>query len=188
MKTIQNITIILGTIFVLVIAFTGLDSWTITENNNAHHEYFALDPNNPNAEPIKLNGELEPVDYTFPNQNGIDFSKDAISKAILLNIRRGDNLVLGLLYERLAYLEFNDMNYGNARKSYNAALELYNDDHQKLRAAELLSQLAHLEARTKNYNIAKSYYEKSSRLFSQLNAPVRSDYTKKIAARLPVGD
>ena len=171
MKTIQNITIIFGTIFILVIAFTGLDSWTVIENNSSHHEYFALDPNNPNAEPIKLNGELEAVDYTFPNQNGVDFSKDAISKAILLNIRRGDSLVLGLLYERLAYLEFNDMNYGNARKSYNAALELYNGDHQKLRAAELLSQLAHLEAKTKNYDIAKSYYEKSSRLFSQLNAP-----------------
>lgn len=188
MKTIQNITIILGTIFILTIAFTGLDSWTDSKKSNTQHEYYALDPNNPNAEPIKLNGQLETVDYTFPSQNGVDFSKDAISKAIFRNIRRGDSLVLGLLYERLAYLEFHEMNYGNARKSYNAALELYNDDRQKLRAAELLSQLAHLEAKTKNYSMAKSYYQKSSRLFSQLNAPVRSDYTQKIAARLPIGD
>jgi len=179
---------VLGTIFVLITAFTGGDRWTAPESSNTQNEFYALDPNNPDAGPIRLTGKMETVDYAFPTKDGIDYSKDAISKAIIHNIRTSNSLALGLLYERLAYLEFEEMNYGAARKSYIAALDLYASDHQKLRAAELLSNLAHLEAITKNYASAKNYYQKSATLYGQLNVPVRSDYIQKIAARLPVGD
>lgn len=188
MKLFQNITIILGTLFVLISAFTGQDNWQTTNNQTDAPEYFAHDPNNPSAEPIKLSGEIETKNYTFPTQNGKNYSKEAIGNAIFKNIRTGNGLVLGLLYERLGYIEFEELNYSAARKAYEAALALYAEDQQKLRTAELLAQLAHLEVKTKNYASAKNYYEKSATLFDQLNAPVRSDYTLKIAARLPAAD
>jgi len=188
LKLFQNITIIFGTLFVLISAFIGKDNWEATNTQIDAREFFALDPNNPHAEPIELTGKIETQNYTFPTQNGEDYSKEAIGNAIFKNIRTGNDLVLGLLYERLAYLEFKDFNYSAARKAYEAALVLYTEGKQKLRAAELLAHLAHLEAKTENYASAKKYYEKSATLFGQLNAPVRSDYTLKIASRLPVGD
>ncbi len=188
MKLFQNITIALGTLAVLLVASTGVDRWKSTAAKTQESEFFALDPNNPQAEPIKLSGQLVSYQYEFPTQNGINYSKDAISKAIIQNIRTGSELVLGLLYERLGYLEFQDGNFAKARLAYNSALDFYRVDNQKLRAAEALSQLAHLEARDKNYKSAKEHYHESATLYAQINAPIRSDYTLKIAARLPADD
>lgn len=186
MKIFQNITILVGTIVILVIASTGLDRWKNVSDEAPQEEYFAIDPNNPDGEPIKLNGKLTSYAYQFPTQNGVDYSKDAISKAIIYNIRTGSELVLGLLYERLAFLEFKDGNFKESRVAYASALNFYMVDNQKLRAAETLTQLAHLEAKDKNYQSAKEHYLESSTLFAQINAPVHSDYTLKLAARLPI--
>lgn len=188
MKLFQNIVIVLGTLFILVAAFTGGDFQADPITSPQQQDFFAPDPNNPSGEPIKLTGEIEALDYEFPTQNGTDYSKEAIIKTIQINLNGNNDLVLGILYERLAYLEFKDLNYDAARTAYFKALNLYSNDHQKLRAAGLFSNLAHLEARVKNYNSAKDLYQKSATLYSQLGVAVRSDYTRKIAERLPLGD
>lgn len=185
MKQLQFITILFGTLFVLLVASTGMDFFKTNRKNTHSAEYFAPDPNNPDGAPIKLNGKLASYEIPFPKIDGQDASKDAISAAIRRNIRTGSELVLGLLYERLAYLEFSDGNYENARQAYNSALEFYINDNQRLRVAELLSQLAHLEAKSENYTKAKELYERSAGIYARLNEPVRSDYTHKIAERLP---
>ena len=177
-----------GTIFVLITAFTGGDFEGDPAASTPQQSYYAPDPNDPDGKPIKLSGEMETLDYEFPKQDSTDYSKEAIKKAIQTNLRGKNKLVLGILFERLAYLEFEDFNYGAARTAYSAALSHYSNDHQKLRAAELFSSMAHLEAKTKNYASARDYYQKSATLYDQLGVAVRSDYARKIAERLPVGD
>lgn len=185
LKQLQFITILFGTLAILLLASTGMDFFNINRQGVKADEFYAPDPNNPNGEPIKLSGELSSYEVPFPKIDGEDATKDAISTAIRRNIRTGSELVLGLLYERLAYLEFIDGNYENARQAYNSALEFYENDNQRLRAAELLSQLAHLEAKAENFERARELYEQSASIYSRLNEPVRSDYTTKIADRLP---
>ncbi len=188
MKIFQNIAILIGTLVILITAFTGLDAWKADSRPTPSQQYFALDPNNPNGDPIQLTGKMTSYNYDFPTLNGQNYSKGAISKAIITNIRTGSELVLGLLYERLAYLETKDGNYLEAKKAYNSALDFYRQDNQKLRAAELLSQLAHLEARENDYSAAKKHYEQSATLYAQINELVRSDFITKVAARLPASD
>ncbi len=185
MKQLQFVTILFGTLFILLVASTGMDFFNGRPQLSQAEEFYAPDPNDPNGKPIKLNGTLESYDVSFPKIDGEDVSKDAISRTIRQNIRTGSALVLGILYERLAYLEFRDGNFDNARLAYNSALDFYVQDNQRLRMAELLSQLAHLEAKTKNYDTARKLYKKSAGIFSMLNETVRSDYTLKIADRLP---
>jgi tetratricopeptide (TPR) repeat protein len=188
LKLFQNIVIVLGTVFILITAFTGADFSGDLNVSLPQQSYYAPDPNDPDGKPIKLSGEIEALDYDFPTQDGTDYSKEAINKAIQINLRGENKLVLGILYERLAYLEFEDLNYGAARVAYSNALSHYSNDHQKLRAAELFSSMAYLEAKTRNYASARDYYQKSATLYGQLGVAVRSDYARKIAERLPMGD
>ncbi len=185
LRHIQFLTILFGTLTVLFLASNGMDFFKTGGTKTHAQEFYAPDPNNPDGAPIRLTGELTSYDVPFPDMDGADYSKDAISKAIFRNIRTGSELVLGLLYERLAYLEFKDGNYPKARLAYNSALEFYVEGNQRLRAAELLSQLAHLEAKLENYDLAREHYENAAKLYALLNEPVRSDYSQKIADRLP---
>ena len=175
MKLFQNIVIVLGTVCILITAFTGADFSGDLNVSLPQQSYYAPDPNDPDGKPIKLSGEIEALDYDFPTQDGTDYSKEAINKAIQINLRGENKLVLGILYERLAYLEFEDFSH-------------YSNDHQKLRTAELFSSMAYLEAKTRNYASARDYYQKSATLYGQLGVAVRSDYARKIAERLPMGD
>lgn len=185
MKQLQFITILFGTLFILLVASTGMDFFDQSRHTTQVNEFYAPDPNDPDAPPIKLSGELTSYEVPFPTIDGEDATKDAISTAIFRNIRTGSELVLGLLYERLAFLEYQDGNYDEARQAYHSALEFYVNDNQRLRVAELLSQLAHLEARTENYQKSREHYERSAALYASLNEPVRADYTLKVANRLP---
>ncbi len=185
MQQLKFITIVFGTLFILLVASTGMDFFADNRQAAAAGEFYAPDPNNPDGAPIKLNGELTSYEVPFPQIDGEDVTKDAISSAIFRNIRTGSELVLGLLYERLAYLEFQDGNFDEARLAYMSALDFYVNDNQRLRVAELLSQLAHLEVKVQNYQKARDHYERSAAIYASLNEPVRSDYALKIAERLP---
>lgn len=188
MKLFQYIVIFWGTIFVFALAYTGGEFLNEPVAIAPEQIYYAVDPNNPDGDPIKLSGEMEALDYDFPSQGESDYSKEAINKAIQSNLRGENSLVLGILYERLAYLEAQDNQYEAARAAYATALGHYSNDNQKLRVAELLSSMAHLEASIKNYASARDYYQKSSELFGRIGVPVRSDFAQKIAERLPVSD
>lgn len=185
MELIYKATIALLSFSILVIAFTGSDYWTTDNNSPEIQKHYVMDPNHPDGELIQVNGIMPSYKYDFPKINGADFSKEAITKALFRNIGTGNDLVVALLYERLAYLEAKDDNNNNARKAYERALILYQDTNQRVRAAELLSDLAHLEAKARNYASAVEYYHKSANIFRALNDSVRYDFTLKVAARLP---
>lgn len=170
---------------ILVIAFTGRDYWTNDTTPPELEKNYVMDPNNPEGDPIEINGTMTSYEVDFPKINGVDVSKEAITKTIFKNIGTGNDLAVALLYERLGYLEANDLNFDKARKAYERALLLYQDTNQRVRAAELLSNLAHLEAKTRNFTSAIEYYHKSANLFKSLNDSVRSDFTMKVASRLP---